>query len=80
MTHVAEMLRTYPAGLGDVDRAALARCIDECLDCSQACMTACRSCGDERERHARMHEHCRACAQACRHCEQACPELTSALG
>jgi hypothetical protein len=40
MTHVAQMLDTYPADLGDVDRAALARCIDECFDCGQAC-TAC---------------------------------------
>src|SRR6266536_4512936 len=40
MTHAEEMLRTYPAGLGDVDRAALVRCIGECLDCSQTC-TAC---------------------------------------
>ena len=40
MTHVEEMLRTYPADLGDVDRAALARCIGECFDCSQTC-TAC---------------------------------------
>jgi hypothetical protein len=35
MTHAEEMLRTYPADLGDVDRAALARCIAECFDCSQ---------------------------------------------
>jgi hypothetical protein len=35
MTHVEEMLRTYPADLGDVDRASLVRCIDECFDCSQ---------------------------------------------
>src|SRR4051812_29399701 len=34
------MLRTYPADLGDVDRAALARCIEECFDCAQTC-TAC---------------------------------------
>jgi Domain of Unknown Function (DUF326) len=40
MTHVEEMLRTYPADLGDVDRAALVRCIEECVDCSQTC-TAC---------------------------------------
>jgi len=40
MSHAEEMLRTYPADLGDVDRTALARCIDECFDCSQTC-TAC---------------------------------------
>jgi hypothetical protein len=46
----------------------------------QACAIACRSCADECERHAQMHEHCRVCAQACRRCEQACQELISTLG
>ena len=45
----------------------------------QACVAICRSCGDECERHARMHEHCRVCAQACRRCEQACRELLDAM-
>lgn len=40
MTQAAEMLRAYPADLGDIDRAALARCIEECFACAQAC-TAC---------------------------------------
>jgi hypothetical protein len=39
VTHAEEVLRTYP-DLGDVDRAALARCIGECFGCSQTC-TAC---------------------------------------
>jgi len=38
----------------------------------QACITACRLCGDECEKHAQMHEHCRICAESCRRCEQAC--------
>ena len=29
----------------------------------EACATACRACGDEREGHAAMHEHCRVCAE-----------------
>lgn len=45
----------------------------------QACIAICRSCGDECERHAPMHEHCRVCAEACRRCEQACRELLDAL-
>jgi hypothetical protein len=45
----------------------------------QACVAICKSCGDECERHARMHEHCRVCAEACRRCEQACRELLDAL-
>jgi hypothetical protein len=45
----------------------------------EACVAACKSCGDECERHARHHEHCRICAEACRRCEQACRELLAAL-
>jgi hypothetical protein len=134
---VAEMLRTYPADLGDVDRDALTRCIEECVACAQACtacadaclseaddqlpmlrkcvrtnedcadicattarvlsrhtgydanitrtlleacMTACRSCAAECNRHASAHEHCRVCAEACGRCEQACRDLLATLG
>jgi hypothetical protein len=45
----------------------------------EACVATCKSCGDECERHARMHEHCRVCAEACRRCEQACRELLDAM-
>jgi hypothetical protein len=45
----------------------------------QACIAICKSCGDECERHARHHEHCRACEQACRRCEQACRKLLDAM-
>ena len=45
----------------------------------EACVAICKSCGDECERHARMHEHCRVCAEACRRCEQACRELLGAM-
>jgi Domain of Unknown Function (DUF326) len=44
----------------------------------EACVAICLSCGDECERHALMHAHCRVCAQACRRCEQACRELLAA--
>jgi hypothetical protein len=46
----------------------------------ESCLAICRSCGDECERHAAMHAHCRVCEQACRRCEQACRELLAALG
>jgi Domain of Unknown Function (DUF326) len=42
---------------------------------TEACVAICASCGDECERHAPMHAHCRVCAEACRRCEQACGEL-----
>jgi hypothetical protein len=45
----------------------------------EACVAICRSCGDECERHARTHAHCRVCAEACRRCEQACRELLVTL-
>lgn len=45
----------------------------------EACIASCRSCGDECERHAMMHDHCRVCAQACRRCEQACRQLLDAM-
>ena len=45
----------------------------------EACVASCRSCGDECERHAQTHAHCRVCEQACRRCEQACRELLAAL-
>jgi Domain of Unknown Function (DUF326) len=45
----------------------------------EACVAICKSCGEECERHARMHEHCRVCAEACRRCEHACRELLDAL-
>jgi uncharacterized membrane protein len=45
----------------------------------ESCVAICRSCGDECERHAKMHAHCRVCAEACRRCEQACQALLDAL-
>jgi len=43
----------------------------------QACIAACRACGDECDTHASemSMEHCRVCADACRRCEQACQAL-----
>jgi hypothetical protein len=46
----------------------------------EACTIACRNCGDECERHAGHHDHCRVCAEACRRCEQSCSDLLAALG
>ena len=46
----------------------------------EACATACRLCGDECESHAKMHEHCRVCAEACRRCEKSCREAVQSIG
>jgi Domain of Unknown Function (DUF326) len=45
----------------------------------EACAAICKTCGDECERHAPHHEHCRVCAEACRRCEGACRDLLAAL-
>jgi hypothetical protein len=46
----------------------------------EACIAACKSCGDECEQHAQHGmEHCRVCAEQCRTCEQACDELLQAI-
>ena len=45
----------------------------------EACIALCESCGDECERHGRMHAHCRVCAEACRRCEDACRKLAATI-
>ena len=45
----------------------------------EACMVACRRCGDECERHAQMHEHCRICAESCRRCQAACESARATI-
>lgn len=135
MSQTTAMLDAYPADLGQIDKNALAACIDACFSCAQtctacadaclseemvadlakcirsdldcadicettgrvlsrhtgydanltravleACATACKACGDECERHAEMHAHCRVCAEACRRCERACRDLLAGLG
>jgi hypothetical protein len=44
-----------------------------------ACVAACKSCGDECERHAPHMPQCATCAESCRRCEQACRELLGAI-
>ncbi|RLV56657.1 four-helix bundle copper-binding protein [Aeromicrobium phragmitis] len=46
----------------------------------QACIQACKTCGEECEQHSTHHEHCRICAEACHECEQACSELLASIG
>lgn len=45
----------------------------------EACATACRVCGEECNRHAGQHEHCRVCAEACRRCETSCREAIQGM-
>jgi hypothetical protein len=46
----------------------------------EACLVACRSCGDECAGHGAHMEHCRICAETCRSCAQACRALLDAMG
>ncbi len=46
----------------------------------EACIAACKSCGDECDRHTQHMDHCRVCAERCRCCEQSCRELLAAIG
>jgi Xaa-Pro dipeptidase len=46
----------------------------------QVCAAACRVCGEECQRHAGQHEHCRICAEVCRRCEQACQKAMRDVG
>ena len=48
-------------------------------DLVQACVTACRACGDECAKHASHYEHCQICAEACFACERVCRNLLAAL-
>jgi len=45
----------------------------------QACVAICKSCGDECERHAQEHAHCKVCEESCRRCEKACRDLLAAM-
>ena len=44
----------------------------------ESCIAICASCGDECERHAKEHAHCRVCEAACRQCEKACRKFLGA--
>lgn len=69
MTAVTEMIRSYPADLGNIDRALLARCIDECLTCAQACTACADACLSEPDDQLPMLRKCirsnEDCADMC---------------
>jgi len=45
----------------------------------QACIMACKGCGQECQEHASKHEYCRVCSDYCRQCEDACNKLLSSM-
>lgn len=46
---------------------------------ADACRLACLACGEECQKHASMHEHCRICAESCMRCAQACRDALADL-
>ena len=44
MTAAAEIIHSYPADLGRVDRRALIRCLEGCVSCAQACTSCADAC------------------------------------
>lgn len=48
MTATAEMLRSYPRDLGDIDRDKLERCIAACFECAQVCTACADACLSEK--------------------------------
>jgi Domain of Unknown Function (DUF326) len=69
MSVAAEMLRTFPTDLGEVNRDALVRCIEECLSCAQACTACADSCLAESDDQLAMLRKCirtdEDCADIC---------------
>ncbi len=65
----AEMLRTYPADLGVVNRDTLVRCIEECVSCAQACTACADACLSESDDQLAMLRKCirtdEDCADIC---------------
>lgn len=45
----------------------------------EACIAACRSCGDECASHGSQMRHCEICAEQCQRCEEACRDLLGAI-
>ena len=67
MTITAQMLDTYPADLGGIDRQKLQECIDACFECVKAC-TACADACLSEEAVAKMRKCIRTdldCADVC---------------
>jgi hypothetical protein len=71
--HCADICNTTGRVLSRQEAPELARAVLE------ACVLACRLCGDECAAHAGHMEHCRVCAEACRRCQEACERLLASL-
>jgi hypothetical protein len=73
MTHVAQMVETYPAEIG-MDRALLGRCIDAAVDCAQSCTACADACLSENEV-----GDLRKCVRTCLDCADVCATTARVL-
>jgi hypothetical protein len=73
VTPTREMLEAHP-GPAQLDRALLARCIDECLACLRSC-TVCADASVAEDEVAEM----RACIRLCLDCADACDATARVL-
>src|SRR5918998_6021849 len=69
MTVAAEMIRSYPADLGGVDRDALIRCIEVSVSCAQACTACADACLSESDEQLPM---LRKCIRSDENCADMC--------
>ncbi|MFH9821463.1 four-helix bundle copper-binding protein [Streptomyces sp. NPDC017230] len=73
-TAVKDMLDTYPADLGGVDKEAMARCIEECIACAQACTACADACLSED-----MVSELTKCIRTNMDCADICPTTAAVL-
>ena len=67
MTVASQMLDTYPAGLGGIDRQKLVVCIEACYECAQACTACADACLSEE-----MVDQLRTCIRTNLDCADVC--------
>ena len=67
MSTTEQMLETYPAGLGGIDKSRLAEGIDACVDCAQVCTACADACLSED-----MIDELRKCIRTCLDCADMC--------
>ena len=67
MTVASQMLDTYPADLGGIDRQRLVACIETCIECAQACTACADACLSEE-----MVDQLRTCIRTNLDCADVC--------
>lgn len=74
MSVTQQMLDSYPADLGGIDRQALVACIDACVDCAQVCTACADACLSEE-----MVDQLRACIRTDLDCADICATTARVL-